>query len=1282
MAEQLKLKELLIEFADVFSQHDLDIGCYERIKHTIDTKDARPIRQRMRRTPFNFQAEEEKHLNKLLNIGVIEPSSSDWATAPVLIRKKDGSVRYAIDYRALNNVTVKDAFPLPLIEDCFDSLEGVKYFSGLDMASGYYQLEVAECDKPKTAFITRYGLFQHTRMGFGLCNAPATFQRAMQTVLKGLNWKEVLAYLDDIIVLGTTFESHLANLALVFQRFRVNNLKLKPRKCELFRHQLKFLGWIVSDHGIAIPPENIDAIISRPRPQNVTETQSLLGYLNYHRNHIERFAELAAPLYALTGKSAKKLFEWTPEHETSFQALKHAMTQAPVMHIPNTTGLFILDTDASNIAVAAELSQIQNDEECVIAYGSFGLDAAQRRYCTTRKELLAIVRFTREYRHYLLGRQFVIRTDHGSLVWILRFKNADGQLARWLEELSQYDMVIQHRPGVKHVNADWLSRPPEGCDCYRAGSTLESLPCGGCPYCTRVTKQWAQFTIDVDDVLPSTVLDPLKIVHAKICQVNEPADTEDNMEPQETPHMVSTIGVDDMLSSAGPAPSKIVHDKTCQVYEPVHTEDIIEPQGTPRMVPRKVAPNWCHTTSTKELSDLQRDDPDLTIIFLWSTQDIMPTENELALSSSVSKYYWVHRHLISHSDNMLYYDWFEKNTGQTRKLLIIPESLKVEILKSSHDEVTSGHFCSRKTLSRIREHYFWRLMGRDCDLYVHSCNKCSQHKNANVRAKAPLVNYQAGNPLDRIHIDILGPFPPSKSGNRYVLMLIDQFTRWLEAYPLPDQTAEQVARVIVDQFISRFGSPIVIHSDQGRNFESDLFRAVCNLLEVARTRTTPTHPASNGQVERYNRVILALIRCHISGENDRWDEAIPLLTGAIRSMKNRHTGMTANMLMLGREVRRPISLVYGKNEITPEPCSHEYVQKLLQSFSHVHRLARKQIGTAMVVQKDCYDHKIRRSDFHPGDLVYRQNLMFKKGESRKLAPPWIGPFLVIKQMSEVNYRVQGRRRTFVLHHNILSPCRDRVVPLWMQRLRHRFLLKLDQEEEFLPLPNLWEEPADLVASSPLTPLIHPSQPQPVRSSSPPRDAAITPRTSQSPLRTSQFPTRTSQSPPRTSQSSLRTSQSPTQTSQSPLRASQSPLRTSQSPLRTSQSPLRPSQSPLRTSQSPLRTSQSPLRPSQSPLRTSQSPLRTSQSPPRVPRSPPETPAPLVTPQIISRSPVSSPIDPDRTIAYETIPYSMVMTTPPPKKVRKKRTELSFGQLASSRTGRARRTPQYLSNFYK
>ena len=348
----------------------------------------------------------------------------------------------------------------------------MQYLSGLDLASGYYQVEVADQDKQKTAFITRYGLYQHTRMGFGLCNAPATFQRAMQAVLQGLNWRVVLAYLDDVIVLGQRFDEHLDNLRAVFERFRANNLKLKPRKCELFRRQLKFLGWNVGNSGIEVPAENIAAVLKRTCPMNVREVQSFLGYVNYHRSHIEKYAELAAPLYALMGKKKGEAFNWEPEHEKAFEELKSAITHAQVTKFPERSGLFILDTDASNAAIAAELSQVQNREEHVIAFGSFGLSAPQRKYCTTRKELLAIVRFTRQFRHYLLGRQFVIRTDHSSLTWILRFKNADGQLARWLEELAQYDMIIQHRAEAKHINADWLSRPPDECNCYQAGNDL------------------------------------------------------------------------------------------------------------------------------------------------------------------------------------------------------------------------------------------------------------------------------------------------------------------------------------------------------------------------------------------------------------------------------------------------------------------------------------------------------------------------------------------------------------------------------------------------------------------------------------------------------------------------------------------------------------------------------------------------------------------------------------------------------------------------------------------
>ena len=497
----------------------------------------------------------------------------------------------------------------------------------------------------------------------------------------------------------------------------------------------------------------------------------------------------------------------------------------------------------------------------------------------------------------------------------------------------------------------------------------------------------------MDDVLPSTVLDPLKIINA------------DNR----------AVNVEDAKEST------------------LHTP----------------APNWCSTLLVSDIRDKQREDPDLILAVNWVFNETVPTQAELAMSSTVARFYWSNRNLLSEKNEIIYYRWIEDTSS--RDLIIVPRALKEVVLSGCHDEITAGHFSSRKTLSRIRQNYFWKNMSQDCSLYVHSCVNCSTQKKANLTARAPLINYQAGNPLDRVHIDILGPFPISRSGNRYVLMLIDQFTRWLEAFPLPDQAAEQVARVVVDQFIARFGSPLYILSDQGRNFESDLFSSACELLDIVKTRTTPTHPASNGQVERYNTILLALIRCHIDGASDKWDEAVPLLAGAIRSMQNRHTGMTANMLMLGHEVRRPILLAYSFNELVPHSCPHEYVKEWFKNFHEVHHLARDKLKSAMKIQKQAYDTKIREVDFHVGDLVYRRNLLLKKGDSRKLAPQWVGPFLVVQQLSEVMYKVQGKRRSFVLHHNILRPCRDRSIPFWMRRLRHGFL------KNPIMFEHLWED---------------------------------------------------------------------------------------------------------------------------------------------------------------------------------------------------------------------------------
>ena len=424
----------------------------------------------MRRTPAGFASEEEAHLEKMLKAGVIQPSISEWASAPVLVRKRDGTVRWCVDYRALNSVTVKDVFPLPLVDDCLDTLAGNQWFSKLDANSAYWQIKINEADRKKTAFITKYGLFEHIRMGFGLCNAPATYAHVMNLVLRGIMWSIVLAFLDDILVLGSTFLDHLSHLREVLLRFRRHQLKLKPKKCIMFQKKVDFLGRIISAEDIELTEADIKAVLEWPTPRNTREVEQFLGLVNYHRNFIKSFARHAVPLYRLTGKHA---FLWHQDHQEAFEELKKALTSPPVLGLPNNYDLFILDTDASNQAIGAELIQLQEGEERVIAYGSYALTAEQLNYCTTRKELLALVRFTRQFRHYLLGRQFLVRTDHNSLRWLLNFKEPDGQLARWLEELSQYDMVVKHRPGRKHENADALSRMPqdESLDCskYRLG---------------------------------------------------------------------------------------------------------------------------------------------------------------------------------------------------------------------------------------------------------------------------------------------------------------------------------------------------------------------------------------------------------------------------------------------------------------------------------------------------------------------------------------------------------------------------------------------------------------------------------------------------------------------------------------------------------------------------------------------------------------------------------------------------------------------------------------------
>ena len=915
--EKNQLWELLKTHADVFSSGKYDLGRTHLVTHRIETGDAQPVQQRLRKQAWSHQDIIQTERKDLSDAGVIREFNGPWCANVVIVTKKDGTARFCIDYRKLNEVTKKDAYPLPSIEVCLDALAGSKYFSTFDLRSGYHQIPMDADSIEKTAFITREGTFAFNVMPFGLCNAGATFQRFMDLLMAGITYKICLVYLDDIIIFSRDLKEHLARCKIVFQRLRSAGLKLKVSKCNMVRDSVQFLGHIVSGDGIATDPDKIIKVQEWPQPKNVHDVKSFYGLCSYYRKFVQNFAKIAAPLTKLM--KADNKFHWDADAEESFNELKRKLTQSPILALPRQDGRFILDTDASDFAIGGVLSQVQDGFERVIAYGSRSLSKEEKNYCVTRRELLAVTEFLKKYRQYLLGRNFTIRTDHSALTWMRKTPEPIGQQARWLSLVDEFDFNIEYRAGKMHGNADAMSRMPCKDSCRQCiGKTQSSEK-------TRSSK--------------------INAVRARPCVQN-----------------AATVSFDDeAVAAATDGDISLKHVKTWLTAD--------------------TRPEWesirSHNVEVKSL------------VRMWPS--------------------------LSLKNGVIYRARYCDDKNAVRYQKVLPYSHREEFIKQVHAGMNGGHVGERKTMHAVQLRAYWLGWKSTVHQVLQACEQCQKYHRGKVHKQGEMKTMNMGAPWERMGIDIVGPFPRSARGNKYMLTVIDHFTKWAEAFPIANHEATTVSRIMVEQVFARFGVPLQILSDRGSEFESNLFGELCRVMGTDKIRTTAYKPSTNGAIERLHRSLNAMIGKCVDLQQKYWCEQVPIVMAAVWASRHEATGYSPNFLMFGRELNMPIDIVSGvpKEYKDAYNSPNEYVANIQNRMREVYEKTRTTLKTAAERNKKYYDVGVKTNSYNIGDWVLYYLPKATVGRSVKFEKLFSGPFLVVKKYNEVTYGIQASKKSQV-----------------------------------------------------------------------------------------------------------------------------------------------------------------------------------------------------------------------------------------------------------------------------
>ena len=934
-----KAKSLLREYHDIFSVEKNEIGHTKAAQHKIVLKDPEsvPFRERFRRIPPPQVEEVREHLKVMLDAGAIRPSNSPWCNAVVLVRKKDGSLRFCIDFRRLNALTRKDSHPLPRIGETLDSLVGSAYYSTFDLTSGFWQVPMDDESKQYTAFtLGSMGLFECERMPFGLCNAPATFQRLMQSCLGELNLTYCLIYLDDVIVFSRTPEEHLQRMRVVFDRLREHGLKLKPSKCDIFKSEINYLAHHVSKEGVRPSKRNLTSIAECPPPNTFTKVRAFVGLVGHYRRFIKGFAQIAAPLYdIISGEdNAKKTerVELSVEALDAFNRLKEACLKAPILAFPDFDRSFLLETDASGKGLGAVLSQKQDDGRYhPIAYASRVMNGTEQRYHSNKKEFLALKwAVTDQFHEYLTPygknqNEFVVRTDNNPLTYIFSSASLDAAGQRWVAKLADYNFALEYQKGKDNTVADFLSRVEDRLPGPEVENYLTTIPCEG----TKAVLDNAITPVEAR----AEFQEPTRVQYAEVLGVR--------------PARLAKMHVTDW--------------KQAQKDDPVLFA----------VVKNLRAPRESFKAALRPL-----------------------------LSGKLVHAYEKARQRLVMKDGLLYLKTAMGPTKEPVWRFVVPRQYRVTALNGCHQEaghqgqkrsislMVERFWWPGMNTELIRQ---VKACAR-CLKFEAAPDKAYLQK---IYASAPgeILHVDYTSIEETVELQ-------TKPVIRNVLVLQDHFSKYVVAYVVDDQTAETAAWTLRNGYFSLFGAPAYLISDQGKAFTGHVISHLCKLYGVHKLRTSPYHAQTNGQVERMNQTIIRMIGKLEEDKKARWSLYLPELLMAYNATRSAVTGYSPYYLLFGRRPRIPVDYQFPTILNPPHHTKmEESVAAMQKRLKEAFAAAR--LLTSEEAEKQCryYDRNAGAVALQPGDVVMVRTDAFKG--KRKVKDRWEeGGFIIESQLED------------------------------------------------------------------------------------------------------------------------------------------------------------------------------------------------------------------------------------------------------------------------------------------